>query len=99
MFGVPQYNETILIMRLSSFLPFFAICNGVLANNLLFTFGLKRYLTRIVGAGGIFSILLVVPAILFFQARGVAVVATLTEVLISILLLYVLKKHKIKIML
>lgn len=99
MFGVPQYNETILIMRLSSFLPFFAICNGVLANNLLFTFGLKRYLTRIVGAGGIFSILLVVPAILFFQARGVAVVATLTEVLISVLLLYVLKKHKIKIIL
>jgi len=99
MFGVPQYTETISIMRLSSFMPFFANCNAVLAVNLLFTFGLKRYLTRIVGAAGIFSILLVVPAILFFQARGVAVVATLTEMLISILLLYVLKKHKIKIML
>ncbi len=99
MFGVPQYNETIIIMRLSSFLPFFAICNGVLAVNLLFTFGLKRYLTRIVGAGGIFSILFIVPAVLFFQARGVAIVATLTEMLISVLLLYVLKKHRIKIIL
>jgi len=99
LFGVPQYNETIVIMRLSSFLPFFANCNAVLAINLLFTFGLKRYLTRILGAAGIFSILLVVPAILFFQARGVAVVATLTEVLISVLLLYVLKKHSIRIML
>jgi len=97
MFGVPQYEETIAILRLSSFLPFVANCNAVLAVNLLFTFGLKRYLTRILGAAGIFSILLVIPAILFFQARGVAVVAMLTQMLISVLLLYVLKKNRIKI--
>lgn len=97
LFGLPQYNETIMIMRLSSFLPFFAICNGVLAVNLLFTFGLKRYVTGIVGAGGLFSILLIVPAVLLFEARGVAVIATLTEVLISVLLIYVLKKNKISI--
>jgi O-antigen/teichoic acid export membrane protein len=97
LFGVPQYTETIAVMRLSSFLPFFANCNAVLAVNVLFTFGLKRYLTRIVGTAGIFSIVLVVPAIFLFQARGVAVVATLTEILIGILLLYVLRKNKIKI--
>ena len=99
LFGVPQYNETIVVMRLSSFMPFVANCNAVIAVNLLFTFGLKRYLTRIVGIAGIFSVLLVIPAILFFQARGVAVVGTLTEMLISVLLLYVLKKHKIRIIL
>jgi len=97
LFGIPQFAETIVILRISSFIPFFSICNGILAVNLLITFGLKRYLVKIVGAGGIFSLLLIVPAVLFFQARGVAVVATLTEILITILLLYVFKKHHIKI--
>ncbi|MEI6679462.1 MAG: flippase [Mariniphaga sp.] len=96
LFGLPQFDETIVILRISSFIPFFAICNGILAVNLLITFGLKHYLVKIVGAGGIFSLLMIVPAVLTYQARGVAVVALLTEVLISILLLYVFRKNHIK---
>lgn len=96
LFGIPQYAETIIILRISSFIPFFSICNGILAVNILITFGLKRYLVRIVGMGGIISLLLIVPAVIMYQARGVAVVATLTEILITILLLYVFRKHQIK---
>ena len=97
LFGIPQYSETITILRISSFIPLFSICNGILAVNLLITFGLKRYLLRIVGVGGIFSLILIVPAVILFQARGVAVVATLTEILITILLFYVFRKHQIRI--
>jgi len=97
LFGISQYAETIVILRISSFIPFFSICNGILAVNLLITFGFKRYLVKIVGAGGIFSLLLIVPAVLMYQAKGVAVVATLTEILITIMLLYVFKKHHIKV--
>lgn len=97
LFGISQFAETIIILRISCFIPFFSICNGILAVNLLITFGLKRYLVKIVGTGGIFSLLLIAPAVLFYQARGVAVVATLTEILITILLLYVFRKHQIKI--
>jgi len=97
LFGISQYAETIVILRISSFIPFFSICNGILAVNLLITFGLKRYLVKIVGTGGIFSLLLIVPAVLMYQAKGVAVVATLTEILITIMLLYVFKKHHIKV--
>ena len=96
LFGIPQYAETIIILRISSFIPFFSICNGILAVNILITFGLKRFLVRIVGIGGIISLLLIVPAVIMYQARGVAVVATLTEILITILLLYVFRKHQIK---
>jgi len=96
LFGIPQYSETISILRISSFLPFFAICNGILAINLLITFGLKRYLLKIVGTGGIFSLLLIVPAVVLFQARGVAIVATLTEILIMGLFFSVFRKNKIK---
>ena len=96
LFDINQYADTVVILRFSSFIPFFAICNNILAINLFITFGLKRYLVKIIGTGGAFSILLIVPAVLMYQARGVAIVATLTEVLITILLLYILRKHQIK---
>lgn len=97
LFGVPQFAETITILRISSFVPLFSICNGILAVNLLITFGLKRYLLRIVGAGGLFSMLLIVPAVWWYHAEGVAVVALLTEILITGLLLYTFNLHQIKI--
>jgi len=96
LFGIPQFAETIVILRISCFIPFFSICNGILAVNLLITFGLKRYLVKIVGTGGFFSLLLIAPAVMFCQARGVAIVATLTEILITVLLLFVFRKHQIK---
>jgi polysaccharide transporter, PST family len=69
LFGLPQFNETISIIRISSFLPFFAICNGIIAINILITFGLKKYLTIVAGIGGVFSILCVFPMAYFFQAK------------------------------
>ena len=96
LFGLPQYAETITILRISSFLPLFSVCNGILAVNVLITFGLKRHLLRIVGAGGIFSLLLIFPAVWFYQAEGVAVVALLTEVVITVMLLRTFHLHNIK---
>lgn len=96
LFGFSQYAETVNILRISSFIPFFAICNNILAINLFITFGLKRYLVKIIGTGGVFSLLLIVPAVIFYQARGVALLATLTEMLITVLLIVVMRKHHIK---
>jgi polysaccharide transporter, PST family len=98
LFGLPQYQETISIIRISSFLPFFAICNGILAVNILITFGLKKEMLKVVATGGLFSILFIVPFVTFFQAKGVAICALLTEIIITILLLYQLQKHKLFLM-
>jgi O-antigen/teichoic acid export membrane protein len=96
LFGLPQYQETITIMRISSFVPLFAICNGILAVNLLVTFGLKRKLLLILPVGGLFSLLSVFPAVILFQANGVAIVALSTEIIITSLLLLTFKRHKIE---
>ena len=96
LFGLPEYYLTIVILRISSFIPFFAVCNGILGVNLLITFKLKRNLVNIVGIGCIFSLLMIVPAVLIYHAIGVAIVAILTEILISLLLIDVLRKHKIE---
>lgn len=95
LFGLPQYAETINIIRISSLLPFFAICNGILAINFLITFDLKKHLAGIVGIGCIFSLLFIIPAVLLGEAKGVAIIAVLTEILISFLLLKVLRRHNI----
>ena len=97
LFGVNQFAEVIIILRISSFIPCLATCNGILATNFLITFGLKKYLFKVVGIGGLFSLLTIVPTVIFAQARGVAVVATLTETLITLMLLIIFKTHQIKI--
>ena len=97
MFGVPEYNESILLMRISSFMPLFATCNGIIAVNILVTFNLKKYLAWIVSTGGLFSIIMVFPLTYFFQAEGVAVCALLTEILITILLIIKLKQLSLNI--
>lgn len=91
-----QYKEAITVLRISSFVPLFAVCNGILAVNLLITFGLKRQLLMIVGAGGVFSLACVFPAAMLYQANGVAFVALSTEMIITGLLLWTFNRHKIE---
>jgi PST family polysaccharide transporter len=98
MFGVPEYNETIVILRITSFLPFFAIANGIIAINIFVTFNLKSVLAKIVGQGGLFSIIIIFPMTYFFKTEGVAYCALMTEILISFLLFRNLKCHQIKIL-
>ena len=95
LFGLPQYSESIAILQISSFLPFLTICNGIIAVNLLITFGLKKRMFFVVAIGGIFSLLLIAPLVMLFQARGVAFSALLTELLIAFLLLNELSRNKI----
>ena len=97
LFGVTQFSEVIIILRISCFIPCLPTCNGIMATNFLITFGLKKYLFKVVGIGGLFSLLTIVPAVLSYQVRGVAIVATLTEILITIMLLIIFKSHRIKI--
>ena len=93
LFGLPQFNSTIAVLRINSFLPFLSICNGLIAINFLITFGLKRMLMKVVTLGGISSLILIVPAVLLYQEIGVAFVALITEFQIMIMLLYILRRY------
>lgn len=95
LFGLPEYRETITILRISSFTPFFAIVNGIIAVNVFITFNLKHALLKIVGLGGICSILMVFPLTYYFKAEGVALCALITEMIILFLLIQKLKSNKI----
>lgn len=96
LFGLPQYQETINVLRISSFIPLFSVCNGILAINLLVTFGLKKKLLSIVGIGGLFSLALVLPAAQLYNVNGVAFVALFTEIIVTGLLFLTFHRHKIE---
>lgn len=96
LFGLPQYQETITVLRISSFIPLFAICNGILAINLLVTLGLKKQLLKIVVASGLFSLALIFPAAMLYQVNGVAFVALSTEIIVTALLLLTFNRHQIE---
>lgn len=96
LFGLPQYQETIAVLRISSFVPLFAVCNGILVINLMVTFGLKKQILWIVGAGGLFSMALVFPVAICFQVNGIAFLALATEMVVTGLLLLTFHHHKIE---
>jgi len=96
LFGLPQYQEVITVLRISSFVPLFAVSNGILGVNLLVTFGLKKELLLIVASAGLFSLALVFPAVLLYQVNGVAFVALATEMVITGLLLLTFHRHNIE---
>lgn len=96
LFGLPQYQETINVLRISSFVPLFAVCNGILVINLMVTFGLKKQILWIIGAGGLFSLALVFPAAIFFQVNGIAFLALATEIVITGLLFLTFHRNKIE---
>jgi polysaccharide transporter, PST family len=95
LFGIPEYQETIIILRISCLLPMFAIANGIIAVNVFITFNLKKSLVQVIGSGGLFSILMVIPLTYLFKAEGVAICALVTELLISILFIKKLTIFKI----
>lgn len=95
LFGLPQYQEVITVLRISSFVPLFAVSNGILGVNLLVTFGLKKELLMIVAAAGLFSLALVFPAVHLYRVNGIAFLALSTEILITGLLLLAFHRHKI----
>lgn len=96
LFGLPQYQETIQVLRISSFVPLFSVCNGILVINLMITFGLKKQIFWIVMAGGLFSLALVFPVVLIFQVKGIAFLALATEIVVAVLLLLTFHRHKIE---
>ncbi len=98
LFGLPDYFNSIKILRITSFLPMFATINGIIAINVLITFNLKKVLLKVVAIGGVFSLFFIFPFTYFFGAIGAGITALSTEVLIFCLLFFELKKRDINIL-
>lgn len=94
LFG-PTFQPSIVVVRWMAILPFIVAINNIFGMQTMLTFGLNRSLSRILISGGVFNLLLIIPLIHFYNATGAAISVTMTEILISILMISILKSNNL----
>jgi len=95
MFKTGEFMKSAEVLRFSVLLPLFSVINGVIAINIFITFGLKKKLLNIVMIGCVFSLTFIAPLVIIFKENGAVICATLTEIIIFILLLFTIKKSNL----
>ncbi len=90
-----KYDDSILIIKILSFIPFLGGLNIVINSLTLLSFNLKKQFSFIVLSAGIFNILCSVVLIPYFGAIGSGIAMNLSELLIFIASIFVLNKNGI----
>lgn len=90
-----KFDESVIIVKILSFIPFLGGLNIVINSLTLLSFNLKKQFSFIVLSAGIFNILCSVVLIPFFGAIGSGVAMNLSELLIFVSSIYVLNKNEI----
>lgn len=87
------YNESILVVRILSFLPFIIGIANILGVQIMLNIKLKREFSYILISGGILSLILLSILVPLFDVMGAAVCMLVTELFIMLtMLLFVYKK-------
>jgi len=87
------FDEAIPIMRLMAIIPFIGGMNSVLGVQTMHPFGFAREFSYFVGLAGIANILLIVPLVFWFSAKGAAVSYLVSE-LVLLISLILFHRHK-----
>lgn len=91
----PGYQQSILLLKILSFLPFIISLSNVFGIQTMLIFGMKRQFNKILLSAAIVNTIIVLPMIYFYQAIGVSISMTITEVFVTITMYFVLKKNNI----
>lgn len=87
------YEQSIMLIRLMSFLPFISAINNMLGIQTMLTFGMNRLFCRILIAAALISIAIIVPLALSLGANGAAIALVLTEIFVMVSFAISLKKR------
>lgn len=93
-----NYEQSIIYLRIMSFLPFFIALSNVLGIQTMLTLGMKNVFSRILVKAAIFNTLIIYPLIYFFQAGGVSFAALMTELLVATSMWFALKHRNINLL-
>ena len=98
LFG-PGYEQSILILQVLGTLPFIISISNVFGIQTMLTFGYQKEFSKILVYAAVFSLVIVTPLAYLLQGLGVAITMVLTELFVTIAMLYyVTNKLKIDIM-
>ena len=88
-------SGSIPVIRWIAFLPVLIAISNVLGVQIMVTFNLDREFSRILIIAGLFNILVGVPLIKLFFAAGAGAAVLFTECLVTVLMIWQLKRHGI----
>lgn len=93
-----QYQESAIILRIFSFLPFIIGLSNVFGIQTMLTFNLKEVFSKITIVGGLINVALAAALAYFYQHIGVAAAVLLTEIFITVSIFSYLRKKGINVL-
>ena len=89
------YEQSVLLLRILAFLPFIISLSNVFGIQTMLVFGMKKQFNRVLLSAAIVNTVIVLPMIYFYQAIGVSISVTITEVFVTSSMYYILRKNNI----
>jgi PST family polysaccharide transporter len=91
----PEFSLSGKVLRILSILPFLISLNNVFGIHTMIPLGFEKSFSSIISGAAIVHIVLLLILIPQYFAIGTAIVVSITELLITVLMFLFLKKHKI----
>ncbi len=92
-----NYIQSIIILKIISFLPFIIFLSNVSGIQTMLNLGFKREFANILIVAGIFNIILSFILVPYYFGIGTSISVVLTEVIVTFQMLLFLKKRNINI--
>lgn len=89
------YEQSILLLRILSFLPFIISLSNIFGIQTMLVFGMKKQFNKILLSAAVINTIIVLPMIYFYQAIGVSISMTITEIFVTVTMYIILKKNNI----
>lgn len=89
------YEQSVLLLRILAFLPFIISLSNIFGIQTMLVFGMKKQFNKVLLSAAIINTVVVLPMIYFYQAIGVSVSMTITEIFVTLTMYIVLRKNKI----
>lgn len=89
------YEQSVLLLRILAFLPFIISLSNIFGIQTMLVFGMKKQFNKVLLSAAIVNTVIVLPMIYFYQAIGVSVSMTITEIFVTLSMYIVLKNNNI----
>ncbi|WP_278546860.1 flippase [Megamonas funiformis] len=89
------YEQSILLLRILSFLPFIISLSNIFGIQTMLVFGMKKQFNKILLSSAVINTIIVLPMIYFYQAIGVSISMIITEIFVTVTMYIILKKNNI----
>ena len=93
----PQYQQSIIVLRILAFLPFIIGLSNIFGIQTMLTFNLKQAFSKILISAGLLNIVLALILAPLYQHIGISIAVLTTEIFVTLSMFFYLKKKGIKI--